>query len=159
MAQLEVAGDRGQRDSVGRVEHVGLGVEDGEDLLHRRHRGLEGVVQLRELLQRVEEAGEVGDEGDEDADAQLSAAHDRAPVPEDDDRPDGAHELDEREVDAALDDGPHVHVAVLGVHAREGRAVGGLAAERLEDTHPGDRLLQVGAHRGEAVADEGVGPR
>ena len=39
----------------GRVDHVGLGVEQVEDLVERRHPLLVGRVELRDLLDRVEE--------------------------------------------------------------------------------------------------------
>ncbi len=95
VAQLHLAAHVGQGDGVGGVEHVGLGVEHGVDLLHRGHRRLEGVVELAELLQRVEEAVQVADEGHQHADLEGVAADERAAVPEHDDDGRRRQELDE----------------------------------------------------------------
>ena len=59
---------RGSSMRVGRVDEVGLLVEQLEDLVERRHAGLVGRVELRELLDRVEEVVQRGDEADEHAD-------------------------------------------------------------------------------------------
>ena len=72
---------------------------------------------------------------------------------------DRRHELDEREVHAALHDGAVVDVAVPGVGHREAVVVALLAAEGLEHAHPRDGLLQVRAHVADLVADLGVGAR
>ena len=66
---------RGEVARVGRVDELGLLVEQLEDLVERRHAGLVGRVDLRELADRVEEAVERGDEADEHAD--LDVAVDR----------------------------------------------------------------------------------
>ena len=115
VAELDLPVRVRQVHGIGCIEHVGVGVDHRVDLLDRRHRGLEGVVELAELLQRVEEAVQVGDEGHEHADLQRLAADEGAAVPDDDGCRDRRHELDEREVHSALHDGPVVHVAVGGV--------------------------------------------
>ena len=156
-AELDLPAGIRQVDGVRRIQHVRVGVEHCVDLLHCRHRRLEGVVELAELLQRVEEAVQVGDEGDEHADLQRLVGDQRAAVPEDDDHGDPGHELDEGEVEAALHDGAHVDVAVGGVGDLQPFVVALLAAERLEHAHPRDRLLQVRAHVADLVADLSVG--
>ena len=68
VTELQVAVHVRQRLRVRRILQVGLRVQHGVDLAHRRHAGLERVVELAELLHRVEEHVQVPDEGDQDAD-------------------------------------------------------------------------------------------
>src|SRR5919201_108542 len=60
--ELELAADRAELDRTGPVAHVGLLVEQLEDLVERRHPGLISRVELGELLDRVEEVVECRDE-------------------------------------------------------------------------------------------------
>jgi hypothetical protein len=157
--ELDLAARVGQRHGVGRIDHVGLGVEHREDLLHGRHRRLEGVVELRELLHRVEEAAQVGGEGDEHADLQRRLRNQVAAVPEHDDHAERREELDEREVEAALHDRLHVHVTVLGVARAQLFVVRRFAAEGEQHTRAGNGFLQVGVDVGDLVAEQRVGAR
>ena len=55
VVELDLAAQLARVDRVRRVDHVGLGVEQVEDLVERRHPLLVGRVELRDLLDRVEE--------------------------------------------------------------------------------------------------------
>ena len=86
------------------VANLGLLVEHVHDLVERRDRGEERVVELRELLHGVEEVREVAEERDEDADRDVAVEDEVAAVAEHDRRGDRREEVDEREVEAVQHD-------------------------------------------------------
>ena len=67
VVEADVPFDPRQLDRVRRVDDLRLLVEHAEDLVQRRDRGEERVVELRELLDRVEEVREVEREGEQRA--------------------------------------------------------------------------------------------
>ncbi len=99
-----------ERDARRRVHDLGLLVEQVGDLVERRDRGEERVVELRQLLHRVEEVRQVAEERDERADRDLAVEREPAAVAEHDRGRGRREEVDEREVDAAQDDRLHVRL-------------------------------------------------
>ena len=65
VVEVDVAVDPRELARVGRVDDVGLLVEDGRDPVECGRRREERVVELRELLHRVEEVREVEREGEQ----------------------------------------------------------------------------------------------
>ena len=70
--EVDLAADLAGVDRVRAVDDVGLGVEQVEDLVERRHPLLVGRVELADLLDRVEERLQVADERDQDADLDVA---------------------------------------------------------------------------------------
>ena len=141
--ELDVAADRAQLGRPARVAHVGLGVEQVEDLVDRGHPLLVGRVQVRELLDRVEEALQVADERDQHADRDVAVERPVAAVQHDHRGADRGQELDAGEVGGVQLDGAVVGGAVLVVQLRKALLVARLLAERAHDPHAGEGLLQV----------------
>ena len=80
--ERHVAADRRQVAGVGRIGERRLGVEHREDVVERRRRRQERLVELRELLHRVEEVGQEPDEDEEAARRQVPVEDERAAVAE-----------------------------------------------------------------------------
>ena len=72
MVEAEVAPGLGQRHRLGRLGHARLLLEDAGELLERRGRRLEGVVELRDVHHRLEELPQVEQERREHADGDLA---------------------------------------------------------------------------------------
>ena len=157
VAQLDLAAQAAELDRVGRVDEVGLLVEQVEDLVERGHAGLVGRVELRELLDRVEEEVQRRDEGDDDAGRDVALDRLHAAVEQDPDGRDRAEQLDAREVRGVEVDRRHVHLAVALVELAEARDVARLLAEGAHDADPRQRLLQVGGDRADRLARARVG--
>ena len=119
-----------------------FGVEQVEDLVQRRARELDGVVELAELLDRLEQAVQVQDEREHRPDRDEPLV-DEQPTDADDDR-DAEHagELDEREVLGRDADGLDVRVVLRLVRLVEPPDPATLTAEGLHDAHAFEPLLQ-----------------
>ena len=153
----DVAFDPRQLGRVGRVDDLRLLVEHADDLVQRRDRREERVVELRELLDRVEEVREVEREGEQCAGGHLVVVDEPAAVAEDDRGRDGREHVDDREVDPVQDHGLVVGRAVPVVDAVERLLLHGLPRERLDDAHAGDVLGERGGDEAEPLADVAVG--
>ena len=79
LVEVEPALDPRRAARVRAVLDLGLGVEDGRDLLHRRARRLHLAVEVRELLQRLEHELEQEDGRDQRADRERPVVVQRAP--------------------------------------------------------------------------------
>ena len=141
----------------GRVDQLGLLVEQLEDLVQRGHARLVGRVELGELLDRVEEVVQRGQEGDEDADRDLALDRLDAAVEQDAGGRDRGQQLDAGEVRGVEVDRLHVRDAVLLVERLELLEVARLLRERAHDPDAGQRLLQVGGDRRDLLARGAVG--
>ena len=141
------------------VDHVGLRLEQIEDLVQRRHSLLVGGVELGDLLNRVEERVQVADECDQDAD--LDVALDRlvAAVQEDHARADRRQQLDRREVGGVEVDRGQVGGPVLLVEHRHPRQVARLLREAPHHPHARERLLEIGGDVGDLLPRQSVGAR
>ena len=121
------------------IGHRRLGVEQLEDALGARHRGLHHRVLRREVAQRQEEAPHPVDE-------HVERAHVGQPgrLPDDDRDRDPGGELDHREQRRVVADRHEPGVAVIGVHRVELAEAALLAREELHHLHAGDVLLEIG---------------
>ena len=157
--ELDLAAQRARIERARPVDHVGLGVEQVEDLVQRRHPLLVGGVELRDLLDRVEEQLQIADERDDDPDLDVAVDRLVAAVEDDRGRPDRGQQLDRREVGRVEVDRAHVGLAVGLVELRHAADVRGLAAERAHDSDARQRLLQVGGDVGDLLPRQPVGAR
>ena len=157
VAQLDLAAQAPELDRVGRVDEVGLDVEQVEDLVQRGHARLVGRVDLRQLLDRVEEAVQREHEGDHDARGDVAVDDLKAAVEQDPDGRQRAQQLDRGEVRGVEVDGRHVDLAVALVELAEALGVLGLLAEGAQDADPRQRLLQIGGDRADRLARALVG--
>ena len=157
--EADVSGDLGQVSRARAVDHLGLLVEDLGDLVERGGRREERAVELRELLDGVEEVLHVEHEGEEGADRQRPREVQVAAVAEHDRERDRREQVDEREVEAAVEDGLLVRLAVVVADLAEAARVRALARERLDDPHAGDVLGERRRDEAEALADVAVRPR
>src|SRR5205814_1335333 len=98
------------------IEDFRLLVEHAHDLVERRCRGQERVVELGELLHRIEEVLDVEHEREERSQRQCAAEVEVPAVAQHDGERDRREEVDEREVQAVQDDGLHVGLAVASGH-------------------------------------------
>ena len=153
----DVAVDPRQRERGRRVDDLGLLVEHLDDLVERRRRREERVVELRELLDGVEEVRQVEEEREQRADRDLVVQEEVAAVAEHDRGRERGEEVDGREVEAVEHDRLVVRVAVARVDAAEARLVARLAGVRLHDAHPGDVLGERRRDEADALAHAAVG--
>ena len=114
--ERDVACDRRQLECVRPVDDLRLLVEHARDLVERRRRGEERVVELRELLNRVEEVLHVQHEGEERSEGERAAEVEMAAVAQHDGECDGREQVDDREIDPVQHDGLHVRLAVAECH-------------------------------------------
>ena len=149
--------DPRQLERAGRVDDLRLLVEHADDLVQRRDRGEERVVELRELLDRVEEVREVEREGEERAGGHVAVVDEPAAVAEDDRRRGRREQVDGGEVDRVQDGRLVVRGAVAVVDAVERLLLHRLARERLDDAHARDVLRERGRDEAEPLADAAVG--
>ena len=154
----DVPVDPRQRERGRRVDDLGLLVEHLDDLVERRRRGEERVVELRELLHRVEEVRQVEEEGEQRPDRDLVVDEQVAAVAEHDRGRERGEEVDRREVEAVEHDRLVVRVAVEAVDAAEARLVARLARVRLHDPHARDVLRERRGDEADALAHAAVGP-
>ena len=101
--ELDAPLDPRQFERARRVDDLRLLVEDADDLVQRRDRGEERVVELRELLDRVEEVREVEREREERARGHVAVVDEPAAIAEDDRRRRRREQVDGREVDRVQD--------------------------------------------------------
>ena len=155
--EVDATLDPRQLERSGRIDHLRLLVEHADDLVERRDRGEERVVELRELLDRVEEVREVEREGEERAGGHVAVVDEPAAVAEDDRGRGRREQVDGREVDRVQDRRLVVRGAVAVVDAVERLLLHRLARERLDDAHPGDVLGERGGDEAEPLAHVAVG--
>jgi hypothetical protein len=132
-------------------------VEHADDLVQRRDRREECVVELRELLDRVEEVREVEREGEERAGGHVAVVDEPAAVAEDDRGGRRPEQVDDGEVDPAEDGRLVVRGAVAVVDPAERFLLHRLARERLDDAHPCDVLRERGGDEAEPLAHVAIG--
>src|SRR2546423_472826 len=148
----EIAVDARDLARVRLLPDLGLLVENGGDLHHRRRARLELAVHVRELLQRLEPQLKQIESRDQRPDRQLVPAEQRAAGVENRARGDHAEELDRREEDREDLLRVDVLLAIRRVQLVELVLEAALAVERLHDRHAGDRLRDLRRHDGDAIA-------
>ena len=139
------------------IEDFRLLVEHAHDLVERRRRGEERVVELGELLHGIEEVLDVEHEREERSQRQRAAEVEVPAVAEHNGERDRREQVDEREVEPVQDDGLHVRLAVASGHRAEVRVSRLLPRERLKHAHARDVLGERGSDKAEALSDRSVG--
>ena len=146
----ERRGLRGLGDARGLVEHA-------RQLLERRRRGLEQVVELRQLLHRREEPPQVQQERGEHADGHVVIEHAQAAVDQHDRGGGPPDELHSGAVRGRESLRPHVGAAVAIVEVLEDLLVAGLAPERVHRLNAAEALDEVDDHQRDRLAGGAVG--
>ena len=149
--EADVALDVRERLGAGLVDDVRLLVEHADDLVQRRRRREERVVELRELLDRVEEVVHVEHEGEQRRERDRVVEVEVPAVAEDDGERERREEADEREVEAVQHDRLHVRLAVVERDRAEVLRRALLAHERLHHPHAGDVLGERRRHEPEPL--------
>ena len=157
LVEAHLAADLVQRDGAGRVDQLGLLVEQREDLVQSRHPGLVGGVELGELLDGVEEVVERGDEGEHHAGRRVAVDRLDAADEQDLHRDQRRQQLDAREVGRVELDRRPVGSAVLVVECFELGDVAPLLAEGADDPDARQRLLQVAGDGRDLLPRQPVG--
>ncbi len=154
--EADVAPDVRERRRARPVDDVGRLVEHADDLVERRGRREERVVELRQLLDRVEEVVHVEHEGEQRPQRERVLEVEMSAVAEHDRQGERREETDEREVEGVQDDGLHVRVAVVARNRAEVLRGALLTHERLHHPHPRDVLGERGGHEPEALPHVGI---
>ncbi len=148
---------RAQRLRARPVDDLGLLVEHADDLVQRRRRREERVVELRELLDGVEEVVHVEHEGEQRPERERVVEVEVAAVAEHDREGERREEADEREVEGVQDDRLHVRVAIVARNRAEVLRGALLAYERLHHPHPRDVLGERRRYEPESLPHVRIG--
>ena len=148
-----------QSDGGHRLAHGRGLLQDARELLERRARRLEHVVELRKVLQRVEELPQVQDEGGQHAKRQLALGEEVAAIQQDAGRGQAPEQVDGRPERRHKPVGPDVGVAVPAVDVFEDLLVARLAAERLHGADSTERFDVMHDDQHDRAAHGAIGAR
>ncbi len=143
----------GSVDGVDGLGHLGLGVEQGAQLVHRGLALLVGVVLLDQELDGLEEPVQVQEEGDQGTEGEVVVGHHGAADGQHDGLAEDAQHLGARSVDGVDVGRVVVGVPVVADHVAVVDHVVALAVVGGHDADAVEALGQVGQHVGDPVAD------
>ncbi len=144
---LDPVVERAHRPRALRFADLGFGIQNAEDPLAGRERGLDVLVELGEVLDRARELERRHQEHEEGLGSQRAGDQDHASAdPQDQDHGPGQEQLRERRSHERVLLRAHDVAEVAAIVAPEPLALVALRAERLDDADPGDVLLQRARH-------------